>query len=259
MKYVTAAYGEKYRRWAAALVRSFKEYNPGSELIVFADGKVDGVEINPFSINSYQSGELELHIKTGVVSKVASDLGDDVCWIDCDQLALCDLSSLLVPGKFNVVGYGLTGELRRIGNGMTLPQEHYVLSGFFSMTPEIAAAYRAQATGVRVPAAEGHQKLIEQELVNRLVVKFCDQVERIDVAHPDVVSNFVGTGHPSPKNESFCSLSLGEDRVWRQDGRRVGMLCFTADCLEQHLATGFSAIRDERARTELQRLYRKDN
>lgn len=256
MIFVTAAYGAKYRGWARAMVSTFYRYNPSASLSVFADGPVEGaidVRVNAIDLKGtvQNDGSFEMCLKVSAVAAMAKEYGDDICWIDCDQLVLADLSTILIPGQFNVIGYGAPGERRNCGDGISVAQEDYILSGFFSMPPYVAGLYRGRAQNA-VMGGE-HPKLREQEFVNRLVVEH--GAHRLDKSNPDMILNFAWGGHPTTSDEKFLSLEARPDGTWWMMGRQVGMLCFIAHWLDIHVTQKFAAFTHERTRSELRALY----
>lgn len=241
---------------ASGLVRSFREYVPGHQLMVYGDGPVYGTDVHYLSISHDRLGLLELNIKTASVAAVSASSSGDVCWVDCDQLVLDDLTTFLVPDKLNVVGYGFGTQQRNIGCGAAVAQKDYVISGLFSMPTDIVAQY-AQEAARPAPPAEGYDKLIEQELVNRLALKFSGRAHRLDLAHPSSVFGFVGGAHPGIGNAEFCSMERRADRGWWIGDKRVATAAFTADCLRAHLACGFDSFTHKETRDELLRLYKQ--
>lgn len=270
MRFVTAAYGEKYRRWSKGMLRSFAEFNPDHNIAVYTDdprfyfdnvvaGGIHATSI--FSMEDVESFSNQFTppnlrwVKLMALGHQFLSGETDVCWIDCDVLITADLSKLIHPGKINAPSYGVGGRMRDCGGGLVVPQENYFTSMLFSIPSlHVYLDFVRLALG-STPMSKAADKreylLADQPKLNHLIHKHACY----DLNESGYEFSFrPWGGHVRRLNAALVGIRY-QDRCFFTGEHRIGMLPQLSSTIQQHVDSGFRTVRDDATREKLVGYY----
>lgn len=260
MKFVTAAYGERYHRWANGLVRSFAECND-APLTVYTDAP-EGTF--PNQRNAFAVGEVQIFAKqfhsgnlrwVKLLAMRDDILHDDVCWIDCDVLVLTDLTRILDPGVINAATYGRGGRMRDCGCGLRVPQSRYYPSYLFSL-PDAQHLMDFCELGIenrQHPPCRMDGSLSDQPVLNRLIHKHgCHDINTS--GYHFGFAPWHGHVRFVTRNTAMRNL-VCRDSEWSTGNHKIGAIPFLSSTLQAFIDGGFSNVADRETRDKLAVYY----
>lgn len=275
IRFFTAVFGKDYVRAAKGLLRSFKQYTPGAELIIFTDmpscfdqDAVVHIEFDelvsqmPDFYRLPTSGQYRNVFKFFLFQRLrALYPDDDLCWVDADMLVLCDLTQHLVSGKINVMAHGRRdGQVIECGDGLAVEGSRYAIGGLYSLPPSPApdllvrlASERATWTGV----ADLVRGSGDQLTLNHLVARSGIPVHWITDDQRYIYNLEIGQNvHPVVGDAGLANIRLEDGKLIRE-GRQIAVVYWIKLRLNAHFHHNFSTFQPDVANLLID-LYRED-
>ena len=269
--FLTAVFGEPYRRAGQALARSFARHAPGAKLSIFTDLDAE------FAAGDVVKTSYEALIETlpefyrnptrqfrnvfrfQLFRRLqAMCPGEDLCWIDADMLVFGDLAVHLKPGHVCVMAHGRRpGQQLDMGGGLIVPGERYAIGGL-CMLPAGPALDWIEKTLIEMPnwpdGGGPLRHMADQVALNHLVARSDLPVHWLTDDRRYIFNlELADAWHPVVGDPGLARIELVEGRPSR-DGRRIEVLCWIKSKLDAHLRNSFSSFRPEVA-SMLQDLY----
>ena len=268
MLFTTGIFGEKYLQLGLGLIRSFAHYCPSSELHVFSDLSdfehasevVDFRSLYDCFGPFYGQGQRRNVFKFSLIRKLQErQPNQTICWIDCDNLVLDDISKIVKDNHICVISHGRRTEPINCGNGLVRDGASFVIGGFYCVPPGPYLEYMETLANER-PSwnDQGDQRDSgDQIILNHLVAKHPERVKYLSDSAQHIFNLEICQRHPKVGDPLLKKIQLRDDAFF-VDNKRIALFYWICNDLINHLQTQFRSFETAVAK-RLNQFYQRNN